>query len=265
MTQSKIEIPSPVQLERLRLLLSTFQDGTGMLHCADVSTLPGWRDFERSVALAFTGQAQESKSIFDVLLPLADSRKIGISCKMRQELNQALKQGKVLIELSNSAGKFWDVLSKEGMKSMANITNPEKAGKLIIDLVSSWHSGVEHIVDLDRSFYFVLQYDKKSAQYKLDQFALTLPKPMSLQWYLREAKNGNSDSRCLIGQRKGETLIEWYASSGGQLKYYPRVEESVWQSEIFKLEPLPHSELGYGIVQKAQKYFPTLWPTQNQT
>ena len=38
-----------------------------MLAQKDSSTLPGWRDFERSVALAFGGQAQESKAIFDVL------------------------------------------------------------------------------------------------------------------------------------------------------------------------------------------------------
>lgn len=258
----KIKPPTPIQLERLRLLLSTYQDGTGMLHCADGSTLPGWRDFERSVALAFGGKAQESKSIFDVLIlpPVSSKKSIGISCKMRKELNQALKYGKVVIELSNSAGKFWDVLSKDGMRSMADVVYSEKAGKLIIDLVGNWHDAVKENVDLERSFYLVLQYNSKSNDYKLYQFPLLLPQPQSLTWRLRESKSGNSDSRCLIGLRGDSILLEWYGSSGGQLKYYPTTHEAVWQSDVFKLEPLPHSESGYGIVQKAQTYFPSKWP-----
>jgi hypothetical protein len=49
---------------------------------------PGWRDFERSVAAAFNGRAQESKAIFDVLLPdpLRKGIYFGLSCKMRDEL-----------------------------------------------------------------------------------------------------------------------------------------------------------------------------------
>ncbi len=52
------------------------------------TSLPGWRDFERSVALAFDGVAQESKAIFDVLVPLPTQAGIsyGISCKMRETL-----------------------------------------------------------------------------------------------------------------------------------------------------------------------------------
>ncbi len=59
--------PSHTEIERLRLVLSTYQDGTGMLAQKSGTTLPGWRDFERSVALAFGGVAQESKFIFDIL------------------------------------------------------------------------------------------------------------------------------------------------------------------------------------------------------
>lgn len=62
--------PTSGQVEKLRLILSTYQDGTGQLVYEPNTSLPGWRDFERSVALAFDGVAQESKAIFDVLVPL---------------------------------------------------------------------------------------------------------------------------------------------------------------------------------------------------
>jgi hypothetical protein len=54
-------MPTFEHLERLRLILSTYQDGTGMIATPGGMTLPGWRDFERAVAAVFGGVAQESK------------------------------------------------------------------------------------------------------------------------------------------------------------------------------------------------------------
>jgi len=94
--------PTEREVERLRLILSTYQDGTGMLQVENSMTLPGWRDFERAVALAFNGEAQESKAIFDVLLSREDRPdvKYGLSCKMRRELNKIERTGRVSLELS---------------------------------------------------------------------------------------------------------------------------------------------------------------------
>ena len=69
--------PTSNELQKLRLVLSTYQDGTGQLAQQGDLTLPGWRNFERSVALVFGGKAQESKAVFDVLLP--DQGKPGVS------------------------------------------------------------------------------------------------------------------------------------------------------------------------------------------
>ena len=149
----KIDPPTNKQVERLRLLLSTYQDGTGMLINQDGGSLPGWRDFERSVASAFGGQSQESKAIFDVLVTLDESEKqfFGVSCKMRKELPAALKHGKVLIELSNSSGKFWDALASHGMQTMPQVNmHPDKAGWAILELVSGWHHSVKSTVDLTK-------------------------------------------------------------------------------------------------------------------
>ena len=96
------------QVEKLRLVLSTYQDETGQLIFESDKSLPGWRDFERSVAFVFGGIAQENKAIFDVIVPLLPESEIcyGISCKMRETLQIINKTGRVTVEVSNSAGKF---------------------------------------------------------------------------------------------------------------------------------------------------------------
>ena len=46
--------------------------------------------------------------------------------------------------------------------------------------------------------------------------------------------------------------------SGGQLKYYPRVENALWKSEPFKLEHLPPN-IPNGILARVQTYFSDQW------
>ncbi len=216
-------IPTKGQIEKLRLVLSTFQDGTGQLVFEPGKSLPGWRDFERSVALAFDGLAQESKAIFDVLVPLSPNQKIyyGISCKMRQTLQIVEKTGRVTVEVSNSAGKFWDGLRA---RSIADYnTDPNTAGKILLGLVESWHNEVsleqEGTVEINRSFYLLLQWHKATGRYRLFQFPVQLPDPQTLSWEV--------DGRRLIGRDDDGVMIEWYGHSGGQLKYYPFADKAI--------------------------------------
>lgn len=254
----KVEPPTPKAVERLRLILSTYQDGTGMLVQSDGFTLPGWRDFERAVALAFGGEAQENKAIFDVLLP--DSKrsgiKVGLSCKMRRELNRVQKDGRVAFELSNSAGKFWDYLKTKGITHANYKSKPSRVGAALIELVELWHVEVSLSqrgnVNLDASSYLVLSWNKEG-WYQLYQFPIRLPEPQSLKWHFPKTER----ARHLRGEDASGALIEWYGESGGQLKYYPQVESALWSSDRFRLEPL--GEVEYGILKKVAAYFPTLW------
>ena len=167
------EIVTPARLEKIRLILSTYQDGSGQLARPQGKTLPGWRDFERAVALAFQGVAQESKAIFDVLVPLASApdAQYGISCKMRKLLRDVQRTGHVTIEVSNSSGKFWDALLGEGLDAFE--TAPARAGDILLRLVEQWHNAVSitqgGIVDTQKSFYLVLQWDEKTLTYRLFQ------------------------------------------------------------------------------------------------
>jgi hypothetical protein len=253
--KARIKVPSLSDVERLRLILSTYQDGTGMLAQKGSGTLPGWRDFERSVAVVFGGEAQENKAIFDVLVPKTDNSrfKYGYSCKMRRELNRIEKTGRVAFELSNSAGKFWDHLKLRKINQKNYRSRPIEVGTALLELVEQWHDEVSieqgSLVDLKSSSYLVLSWNK-TGWYQLHQFPIFMPAPGSLNWHFPTA-------RCLKGDDALGTLFEWYGESGGQLKYYPLTKNAIWSSERFRLEPLKNVE--HGIIAKVTAYFPERW------
>lgn len=259
--------PTDLEFERFRLILSTYQDGSGQQALKNAQTLPGWRDFERSVAIAFGGESQESKFIFDVLLHDVKDTRIyfGLSCKMRQTLDETKKTGRVTLELSNSSGKFWAHLGKTGIHQQNYKDRPLDVAKALLEQVDEWHSHVglhqNGKIDLSKSFYLALSWNLKG-EYQLFKFSLVLPDPSSLKWdFPLVIKNGNQEfGRRLRGQSETGTLFEWYGESGGQLKYYPLIKNALWQSDIFRLEPLPDGwDDKFGILRKAKSYFPKLW------
>lgn len=252
--------PTPQQVEKIRLLLSTYQDGTGQ-QATKNGTLPNWRDFERAVSIAMNGDGTENKSLFDVVVRPRGAHAHGISCKMRSELRSAYTKGVVYLEVSNAAGEFWDVLREIGINTTTEMSaRAGEAGEAIVGLVEQWAEDAKasESVSLDESYYLVLLWSSRSIEYQLFQLALDLPDPSDLDWCVRKSKT-KEGSGCLVGSHEGRVLIEWYGNSGGQLKYYPKVSEALWKSELFSLEPLPFTENGYGIAQKARTFFPEKW------
>lgn len=259
--------PTQYEFERFRLILSTYQDGSGQQALPNSQTLPGWRDFERSVAVTFGGVAQESKFIFDVLLPdeARDGVYFGVSCKMRRTLNDTKRTGPVTLELSNSSGKFWQRLDALGIHQRNYKSKPTDVAKALLGQEKEWHDevGLKHggAIDLSKSFYLALSWNDQG-EYQLFKFSLTLPKPSSLKWDFPSVTTNGQErpGRRLRGQDKLGTLFEWYGESGGQLKYYPLVKNALWKSDVFQLETLPANwHETHGILKKAKDYFPTQW------
>lgn len=257
--------PSQSELEKFRLIFSTYQDGTGMLAHADGRTLPGWRDFERSLALALGGTPSESKDIFDVRLPDPARNRVfyGVSCKMRRELSGIDRRGRATIELSNSARKFWDRLKAIGIDQGNYKQAPEDVGRALIELVTEWHllASVEQggNVDLSKSCYLTLSWNKEGL-YQLHQFSLALPDPDELTWLFPTYNRSGQTmvANHLKGNDSQGGLFDWYGESGGQLKYYPLVSNAIWKSPRFTLEPLPANRQ-HGLLHKAGSYFPRQW------
>ncbi len=247
--------------------MHTYQDGSGQQIAEGETTLPGWRDFERSVALAFGGISQESKFIFDVLI--ADPKRkdvyFGISCKMRRTLKDTKRTGRVTLELSNSSGTFWERLRRQDINQQNYKSQPFEVAQELLTQEREWHKAVGlqagGAVDLSRSFYLALSWNTKG-EYQLFKFSLDLPDAAQLSWDFPKVENNGEEKhgRRLRGQDKSGTLFEWYGESGGQLKYYPLVQNALWKSEIFQLEPLPANwNTKNGILAKAKDYFPDRW------
>lgn len=253
--------PYQHEIERFRLILSTYQDGSGMLKQKQ-GTLPGWRDFERSIAAAFGGQSQESKWIYDVIIPSPDSGELhfGLSCKMRGTLREVERKGRVTIELSNASGEFWDTVKNAGITQEDYHEFPDTVGSILLETVERWHENVSldngGTVDSGKSSFIVLQWDKRTRRYQLFRYPIDLPDPANLRWEVR--------GRRLIGNDAEGVLFEWYGLSGGQLKYYPRAEDAIWSSNVFTLEKLPDDH-DFGLVRKAELYFPDMWNSITST
>jgi hypothetical protein len=185
---------------------------------------------------------------------------------MRRELNRIDRDGRVTLELSNSAGKFWDYLSTKGIHQGNYKKHPKEVGVALVELVEQWHQEVTieqgGDVDLSGSSYLTLSWNK-TGWYQLHQFPLRLPNPHKLKWYFPPSakKGARTTARRLNGDDPSGTLIEWYGESGGQLKYYPFAKTAIWSSDRFKLEPLRNIE--HGILTKVAAYFPDLWAAAN--
>ncbi len=238
------------ELEMLRLTLSSFRDGSGQnVRKATGESMPGFRDYERSLAAVLGGATTENKGIFDVEVP-TNALPFGISCKMAS--TPPAKHCCSFMELSNSAAIFRNHL----LSLQINwLSEPMLAGPAIVDLVSSWHTAVAGAIDLPSSRYSVLAHDSKWVNFQILCFPLNLKiaKPKGDIEWLQEgaALNGYIDD----GGRR-HRLWQCYFNSGGQLKYYPLLSWADWVTPTFQLEQPPVASP----LDKAHSYFKDLWP-----
>ena len=160
--------------QKIRLLLSSYQDGSGMTPLDNGLSLPGWRDFERVVAAALNGKppkGREGKNVFDVVVPIKNttsSIEQGISCKMKNALNTISTSGRVSMDLANAAGGFADYLKSKGIYPEDYRKKPKEVGIGVIELVKLWHEA-ESIhnggrVELNQSYYLVLSWNDEKQQ-----------------------------------------------------------------------------------------------------
>ncbi|HLA64235.1 MAG TPA: hypothetical protein VK610_07390 [Rhodothermales bacterium] len=263
--------PSDAELERLRLVMSTYQDGSGQIVKGMNIPFPDGWDFESCITAVFGGTQlpKYDKSIFDVLIPyshMGNMVKYGLSCKMKGSLAQALKlygsgtKGRVFIELSNSSSLLWAPIRQLGInqENIGHDDNSARAGLALINTVRAWHSIAANAgVLLDRSYYLSVQWKENPLKFKLYQFPIALPDPASLRWF-RSGGIGGGEGKHIKGVGDDGIVFEWYFGSGGQFKYYPRADQAIWSSPEFALESL-NREIARYLRDKVEDYFPELW------
>ncbi len=243
------------ELEKMRLGLSTFRDGSGQFVKSIGEYMPNFLDFERVTALVCGGITAEDKGLFDVEVPTEGGMPFGVSCKM----STAQKHGCSFMELSNSHAKFQDEFNRLGVDWREE---PEYAGPAVVELVTRWHQDVSDAIDLEGSRYLILSHDSKWQEFQLHCFSMDLCRAdlyADIEWSNPVGRSKKGATR-VVGHiddnGRVHRLWELYQGSGGQLKYYPLLEWADWVSSTFALEMPPIK----GIPEKVAEYFPGMWP-----
>lgn len=139
-----------------------------------------------------------------------------------------------------------------------------QVGNALVDLVGEWQTSVgiagNGNVALAGSCYLTLMRNQ-SGEYQLYQFPINLFGRESITWYYPLVRrHGVLQPGSAVCRNDADgRIFEWYGQSGGQLKYYPKVSNAVWQSGVFRLKPLP-PDTRHGLIAKAEAYYPDLWP-----
>ncbi len=260
--------PSAHDDNLLRLLLSTFRDGSGIEREPDNSTRANWRQMERCVAELLDSIGGEDKQIFDVIaLDKADpTTAYGFSIKSKvlskKDFDRLSDGARVYMEIANSPAKFWSAIkSSHGLteNDFTHMRHPQEVGNTVIDLVSTWHSqGKDDFevsqhgkrLDLTNSRYLCISLSNElpsARRYQVHAFSLNYPP--TLTWRYKSP-------RCLSAYEPSDPdrpLLDWYGLSGGQLKYYPRAVDAVYHSSVLTLvEP----SRKFSIQDKARQLFP---------
>ena len=241
----------------MRLLLSTFRDGSGQR--VKAGFMPDFLAFERVTAYVLGGSTNEDKGIFDVEVPGGTGcRAWGVSCKMASA--QPQKNACWFMELSNSAKYLTDALTT---KEIHWPSDPEAAGPILVATVGSWHEKVRNAYDVAASKYLLLTHDSRWSTFEIASFdinVLTRVSAVDIKWVTegRAAAAGRPSSVAgyIDSDRGSHRLWQWYANSGGQLKFYPPLGWEEWRTGEFKLAEPPVRDMK----EKVSEYWPGAWP-----
>lgn len=243
-----------VEVERMRLILSTYRDGSGQQMLRTGESMPGFRDFERATALVCGGYTPENKGVFDVLVPVPGGLPYGISCK--SAVTQPAASQAAFMEMSNSAKKFADEFDRLDIDWTRE---PDFAGIATVDLVRSWHEACWEEVDLGTSRYLILAHDRRWTNFELLILTLDLyvanPR-YDVEWFVEGRNKPSSIAGYINNDGVRHRLWQLYPNSGGQLKYYPPLSWMDWRSGKFELEEPPVRT----IRERVEEYFPGQWP-----
>jgi hypothetical protein len=246
--------PTAGELALLKKFLATYRDGTGGNRESDGSSRADSRQIERCFAELLHGRTTESKSFYDFVVESNESGGIairGASIKSKQvaKLSYYAKQKATMrsyLELSNSSAKDWALCSDYGLTDADFVAHkyPEKFGEVILARQQLERQASEHtyiagqpnktFVPKDCVFISVLYSPevKGERSWLVSTFLVQLPPPTT--WVF--------SGKALVGKdADGASLYEWYARSGSQFKYYPKLNSRLSGTELFEV-PKPTVE-----------------------
>lgn len=247
--------PSQSELDLLRKFLGSYRDGSGNNRELDGSTRADSRQIERCFAELLHGKTTENKAFYDFVVESNESGAIavrGASIKSKEIKKLSEFKGnknlRAHLEISNSSAKDWKLCNERGLttKDWQEKRYPDQFGSVILDRQklereSSERAYIEQNRDAERIFihsdcvFISVMYspiESKDRHWLVSIFPVLLPPPS--EWIFRGSSITGVDV-------DGETIYEWYALSGSQFKYYPRMCDRTLGTGLFTL-PKPAVE-----------------------
>ena len=264
--------PTDAEVNLLAKFLGTFRDGSGNYPEDDGTTRADYKQIEVCFAELLGGRAFGNKKYYDFCVSENDSGGItvrGASIKSKELTDIAFfprskPELRSHMEISNSSAADWKLCAERGLTQSdwngdKNTTAKErdffapKFGQLILDRQSIQRQkhedeyikhGHAKKFSHDHSIFISLLYTppvgrKKERQYLVASYPIYLPKPQL--WEFRPPKSSKSKNATLVGyDEEGGVLYEWYALSGSQFKYYPKLRHASYVTPVFDLpKPAP--------------------------
>lgn len=264
--------PTPGQLRALVKYLSTFRDGSGNIRENDPerTTRPDSRQIERCFAELFGVKPPETKSYYDFTVEINRSGGIVVSaasvkskeCSNLLDYRDPAKRRslRAYLEIANASAKDWALCRERGLgeSDFREHRFASDFGDAILSRQRIERAAAEakvarqrrhmalRAVDAAASVFISVLYSpmdqNHQRHYLVSSYPIVLPEPAA--WEFR--------SKALVGlDAQGAVVYEWYALSGSQFKYYPRVADRRCGSPLFQLlKPAQES-----LQQKAVRMF----------
>lgn len=275
--------PTPAETNLLGKFLGTFRDGSGNYPEKDGTTRADYKQIEVCFAELLGGNAFANKKYYDFCVSENDAggiavRGASVKSKERPEIADYPNNDPTVtsyLEISNSSATDWKLCTDRGLtESDWNQTTKvstakrnalaKKFGKLILDrqIIQRKKHGDEYLKNNhakqflhDNSIFISLLYTKpigkaNERKYLIASYPIHLPEPH--RWAFRKPKSGKNENATLVGYDEDDNVLyEWYALSGSQFKYYPKLSDALFITPLFTLpKPAPIT-----LRQKAQLLF----------
>lgn len=249
--------PNAAELLLLRKFLATYRDGTGGYREDDGSSRADPRQIERCFAELLYGRTTENKAFYDFVVEFNESGGIAVrgasikSKELPKLRNYPQQQGvmRAHLEVSNSSARDWALCKEHGLtvEDFEDHRHAAEFGNVILlrqqlerqaseaAYVAASPGGTKWFVPSECVFISVLYSPIQNGErsWLVSTFPVQLPPPESWQF----------SGRALVGKdAEGGKLYEWYALSGGQFKYYPKISTRLNGTSLFEV-PKPTVEL----------------------
>lgn len=259
--------PTKGEVDLLAKYLGTFRDGTGNYIEEDGTTRADYKQIEVCFAELLGGKAFGNKKYYDFCVSENDDGGItvrGASIKSKEKADLAdygkpKSDVRSYFEISNSSAADWNLCREKGLteQDWLDQQKAEAFGEVILerqDIQRKRHqdeylkSGLaKHFAESDSIFISLLYTKplgpKQERKYLFASYPIHLPKPA--EWRFRAPKpNAKSQNPTLLGlDAKGNVIYEWFALSGSQFKYYPRLADAKYKTDLISIPKPAHTTL----------------------